>query len=304
MNGFFNKDKQPDPEGKPSIIIPNELKPENEISSSKIQEALKVTTSCKECFFAEYIGNSQVDCKMGMIDKFKEKGYKLEIESDTVLDEDGNKSDIKYYTSEKICHFYRTKEWSNLKTDHVNQAKEEVQISVDIILILDKECKFEDFQDSIDRIKNQENKKISQLIVVQYIDNRISELDILGHLKILGEDTTFQLISMTDLVIDDFFAVDYVFRNCKSSYYSVFKAGFKIPKNFVNQLNVMIYEDLEGLPFIEPDKDKDINGYTVQRYLHEALQGNAKALLSDKIKEFAENTGSKEFLVKYSDVIK
>ena len=154
---------------------------------------------------------------MGMIDKFKVKGYKLEIESDTVLDEDGNKSDIKYYTSEKICHFYRTKEWSNLKTDHVNQAKEEVQISVDIILILDKECKFEDFQYSIDRIKNQENKKISQLIVVQYIDNRISELDILGHLKILGEDTTFQLISMTDLVIDDFFAVDYVFRNCKSS---------------------------------------------------------------------------------------
>ena len=66
----------------------------------------------------------------------------------------------------------------------------------------------------------------------------------------------------------------------------------------------MIYEDLEVLPFIEPDKDKDINGYTVQRYLHEALQGNTKALLSDKIKEFAENTGSKEFLVKYSDVIK
>ena len=36
-----------------------------------------LTTACKSCVFANYIGKTQIDCKLGRIKKYREKGVDI-----------------------------------------------------------------------------------------------------------------------------------------------------------------------------------------------------------------------------------
>jgi len=36
-----------------------------------------LTTACKDCVFANYIGKTQTDCKLGRIEKFRAKGVDI-----------------------------------------------------------------------------------------------------------------------------------------------------------------------------------------------------------------------------------
>ena len=37
----------------------------------------QLTSSCKDCVFAVYIGKTQTECKLGRVEKFREKGVDI-----------------------------------------------------------------------------------------------------------------------------------------------------------------------------------------------------------------------------------
>lgn len=81
-------------------------------------------TSCKECVFAIYDGNTQTGCKDDRISKFKE---------DVIEAYDEEKE---FYVINRTCTLYRTKNWNNGEIDLV-KAKNESSVIFDIFFDCD-----------------------------------------------------------------------------------------------------------------------------------------------------------------------
>jgi hypothetical protein len=80
-------------------------------------------TSCKNCVFASYDGNTQSDCKAGRIDIYREKDIVIEAYD----------NDKEFFVIKGFCNYYRSKSWNNGKVD-LNKAKSEVAPSFDIMI--------------------------------------------------------------------------------------------------------------------------------------------------------------------------
>lgn len=81
-------------------------------------------TSCKECLFAIYDGNTQVGCEDGRISKF---------EDDVIPVYDTEKE---FYVINRTCTLYRTKDWNDGIKDLI-KAKNESKLTFDIFFNCD-----------------------------------------------------------------------------------------------------------------------------------------------------------------------
>jgi len=94
---------------------------------SKPQEADKhLTTSCKDCIFAEYEDDSQTGCAAGRLDLFRQEGTVIEAYDD----------EKEFYVIDRFCTYLRTKGW-NEGYATPQAAREEVKPRVFIVVYLD-----------------------------------------------------------------------------------------------------------------------------------------------------------------------
>lgn len=82
-------------------------------------------TSCKECVFAIYSGNTQTECMADRISKFKP--YVVEAYDD----------EKEFFVIDKICNLFRPSGWNNGIVD-VQKAKNESSITFDVLINCDK----------------------------------------------------------------------------------------------------------------------------------------------------------------------
>lgn len=81
-------------------------------------------TSCKDCTFAIYDGNTQTGCKDNRIIKFK----------DDIIEAYDN--DKEFFVIKRLCTLYRTKEWNEGIAD-IEKAKNESQVTFDLLINCD-----------------------------------------------------------------------------------------------------------------------------------------------------------------------
>lgn len=79
-----------------------------------------VKTSCKNCAFAIYENNTQIDCAFGRIEKFK----------DSVTEAYDNEKE--FYLIDRLCTYFRDKKWGYNDNDK-DRVKEESAASFDVI---------------------------------------------------------------------------------------------------------------------------------------------------------------------------
>lgn len=81
-------------------------------------------TSCKDCLFAIYNGNTQIGCEANRIEKFK--NHVIEAYDD----------EKEFYVLNRLCNLYRFKSWNNGEKD-LEKARSESSVVFDIIIDCD-----------------------------------------------------------------------------------------------------------------------------------------------------------------------
>ena len=81
-------------------------------------------TSCKDCIFAAYDGNTQTGCLADRISKF---------ENDVIAAYDDHRE---FYVINRLCNMFRKKTWNDGVVDII-KARSEIRVSVDILINCD-----------------------------------------------------------------------------------------------------------------------------------------------------------------------
>ena len=247
-----------------------------------ISEINKVHTSCKNCVWAEYQGDTQTDCDLGRITKFK-----------NVLECYDEEKEF-FVINNAYCLFYRNKEsveGMNLEELYKNTRKQ-MEIMYQLIIY------FED-SDDVDSVCRSIVSAVNQKIIPQIVTiiNRSPKQgvgkDIAEFFKKYDKDINIWRVqnlinkSLTredciDIVLDGT-----MYKNF--SFYSVINAGFELPEVFSTELDSAINDDIVTFGMLLPNEDG--NGMVVPKYTHKVHNGNSHGIyLESKIREVSCNS--------------
>ena len=235
-------------------------------------------TSCKDCIFCTYDDNMvQVGCLQNKIEKIKDKKFKIEIE----------KTEDKeiFVIKDHICNTHRKQSFlKDLTIDEaIIKAKKDSGIKLGCFVMIDffDEEKIKRTLDSIVFQSRQFHEvvfcinnsiKISQ--VLKIINNKM-ESDGL-------EEFPFKWVIKS--IIDDSYsgmlAVNLSWNSSQCTFFSCFKFGFIIPKEFSEEINFALTESLEKFLLLD-GIDSDENGLTIQTYIFNLLKGNEEGVAED-----------------------
>lgn len=231
-------------------------------------------TSCKNCCFAEYIDTkTQTNCKLNLLEKYKEKGYKV----DECYDEEKEFFVIR----EKFCPYQRSHEWSER---HKNKEEEsvcaEVKLKYNVIIYNDKD-NTDDVKKTFDSLTEQNplplnvsivlsNDKLLPSKLLKALDNDLNSPEF----SYKGVPWVITVIKEKDENGNDVSLIrslDWGTLKFDKGWVSVFKAGYKVPNNFFNNMNQKLTKDLDVFVLVD---SKDYNGTTFPLYLQKVLNGS------------------------------
>lgn len=259
----------------------------------------KFESHCRSCVFATYIDDwsgphgMQEGCKLFRIEKFKQKNR-------TRLSDDGAT-----YIIDGICNTNRGEEWakSHEGLDLVEKVKEEIHISIDIVILSLKdgiyglEKRLEKLVDSC--VKQNVVKPSRIIVVVQNKDLQFKPL--YNDLNALTEpyDIQFQLMQIADQETDISQCVNMAVTKCQSQYTAIFDTSSIINKNFINNFNRLINSDLKRIVLVEPVHS--YSGMIIQTKLFRLMGKNHDAPIFTKIQEVCEGKNT-DLIITWKDL--
>ena len=275
-----------------------------------------LTTSCKNCVFAEYIGDTQVSCQLNRIDKFRSRNA-------VVMDAEDD--DKEFFVIERFCNTYRDSDWKDIlfyyKTDTTEtpeeRVKKEIEIRCGFFLTFSDENTLKELEESISSITDQIVTPTYVTIVdistknTVLIDSTSQPMDtqathFVARLSqgLDGKDIVYNYIRGTDEERRDLSApelVDMAFkRTARNGYYTVFKIGDKIPSHYLSAINHYINEELNQVILIK--QDDNINGYFAQSSVHKLVYGSNGKYIVDKLEELTEEQNLPHLITNWSNV--
>jgi len=239
--------------------------------SNTFTNSQSVTTSCKDCIFAVYDGDTQKDCSLGRIDKFKEKGVVIEA-----YDEEKEF----YVIRGMFCMACRDTKWgqehSKLKEIWADIVKKQMEVCYHVIILL-RRAGASSLVVTLESLLEQEipPKKVT---VVRKPSIDISPAKIANTLKKYPWRWKIQN------VVEDFndgYCIDIVLNHEKKiPFYIEIESGYMFPQEFSTQFNNSINEELVRFPLAQSNSVK-----IVPSAIHLAYQGNQESSLKDKLEK-------------------
>jgi len=244
-------------------------------------------TACKNCIFAIYEGNTQVDCKVGRIEQYRS------LNSETVMEVFDNEKEF-YVINNRICLYYRNKiHYCLAPYDDISEIKSIVrkamQVKYQFIIIYKQD---QDIQHLDITLSSLDKQSISPqiLTVINRNLDQVSNKSILHDLEYRSH--IWKVHGAINLDLSDEAYVDIVFdatKNKSYSFYITCNAGSCLPNDFIANLDHAINDELQTFHMIVDD-DIEI----VPKHIHEIFGGNSFDILlknkidSDQIKSMAE----------------
>ena len=239
-----------------------------------------LTTACKSCVFANYIGKTQIDCKLGRVAKYREKGVDI-IEAEDLEENE-------FFVLEAWCNAYREQAWADQHEDPLSQVKQEYKIVLGFIVLLKGEIT--DTTSAEDLLSGlvqtlEDIKKVegSPNYVVVVNNSAVPHFSVINKAQECLEDSDieYKVSDVLEKNMTDWECIDLVFANLKNGYYSVLQSGKSPKKNIISLIDDKVNEELDSVGYI---KGYDgINGTTVQAVLHKFLNGHYEKTLLEKI---------------------
>lgn len=155
-------------------------------------ELNKIDSICRDCVFAKYDNNIQVNCEVDKLSVFKAQGCEIE----EVADE--NNGPEYFYIHDKLCNSFRTPDWianiqKNFKVDKFEALKKEQSLYYTYILKDDGG----DINDLINRIK--ELEQAGGLKYIGLILKNNTKIDInLAIVELQALKIQFKIVTLID----------------------------------------------------------------------------------------------------------
>ena len=237
----------------------------------------KYDTPCKECIFAIYKDITQTSCRLNKIDLFHKHGIHV-IEA---YDEEKEF----YVIRNKRCMWFRNHRWihaKNNKSTQLNYLNKEIEIQYQAII----------FANNV--LPNTTSTLLSLLeqdippkhiTIIRKPDSPILPSTFVDLLEINRDKIPGGYIWRVENIVDvnapEGSMIDYVIDVKPYHYYSVFRAGFKVPHDTFSTLNKLIIEDLKSITILLPNSTD--NGLIVSYPLHKILQGHHDCGIEHKL---------------------
>lgn len=261
-----------------------------------IQENV-IQTHCRFCEFRvnDEQGN-QTGCEVNALSKLEANGaeiFNYEVEVD-----DGHAMGNYLVIDHRICPYRRPSGWKEAKKE-LNKAKsyeqiafEELRVKPDVVVFLIPGDTTEDLITTIKSI-NEQTEPVNKAIFINFAGINPIEFSRIKHsIKVpyvmeymveppkTGTDGKFDYDKTKER------AVDYAAKKMKASHFTVWDAGYELPKDYVENMNVVLFKNLERMVLLLPDVDKQ--GMFTSLYVFKAVGGNAGFNYIDRIKQLSE----------------
>jgi len=234
-----------------------------------------VSTTCKNCLFAKYDGDTQIDCELGKIEK---------IDAHPLYEIIGINDDEKkfFILNHHLCLHQRVAGWvhDNKSMDEmISLVKDEVKMNWGAIIILKNEHA-NDMSRVEKRISEilEQPKKPSWIGVISN-DRDLELFWIISHLNNQGirwaiESGEEDIRKYIDVIFNKF-------KKNKFVFYGVFESDKEIPSDFYQKMQGNVIENLMQYSVIKDGES--LHCMTVNKVAHIKYQGNTGLNLENKI---------------------
>jgi hypothetical protein len=263
-----------------------------------------ITTSCRDCVFAEYRADpenpkmmDQMDCKLRRIHKFDNIELKLEKKDELFYNF--------YQINGRICNAARDSKWKdNFEDKSDNKLKEavyrEVRIDYDLVINIP------DFASNIEYLRHcvefSANLEIppKNILLIHHENSKLNNIDIF---KATRKATRNDKISVETIYDDNTREnkMNKAVSRCKSTYF-VWAENFVpiLTNREINRVNDFINVDMQRFVLIQDDiKDAFLYCHTDA---FKRVGGNGKLSATDKLKQLAKEQNSEYLIKKYSEL--
>ena len=251
-------------------------------------QGFEISTSCKNCYFAEYKGNTQTGCSLDRLEKYKN------IKATVIEAYDDNKEF--YVIQDKICVYYRNHEFieklrlSN-REDILTKIKSELRAPYHLILFFREDDTQEDLEKCIQGAANQKIKP-KVFTVINKFNKHVEASKIMEIVNHYGFDY-WRIQNAANLEFEwDRDLIDLSYDSTKKHkylFYSVFETLQGIPFSFSEEIHDAMYEDLHVFSCLLPNNNG--NGLTVLRIAQEKYSGSSFGIkIEEKIKFYDDDS--------------
>ena len=255
---------------------------------SHAPKGFEISTSCKNCYFADYDCKTQTGCRLGRLEKYRNtSGNVVEAYDD----------DKEFYVIQnKICVYYRNHEFieeMQLRNEDeiLKRIKSELHAPYHLILFFREEDTIEDLSRCIENAASQYIKP-QVFTVINKFNTQVEASKIMEITNHHGFNH-WRIQNAANLEFEwDRDLIDLSYDSTKKHkflFYSVFEASEGIPINFSEEIHNSMYEDLEAFSCLTANKNG--NGLTVLRIAHEKYSGSSFGIkIEEKIKFYEDDS--------------
>jgi hypothetical protein len=223
-------------------------------------------TACKTCIFAIFKDITQTDCKLDLINKFRQHNKEI-LE---VYDEEKEF----YVINNTKCIHMRPKEWKyadeqfDKKIEYLNN-----EINRHFHAIIFVKTTLEDCQKTLNSLLEQKLKP-KHITFIRPIDSDVKPSELVNICKNLTIKWKVEnLINVYDNIQN---SLNILMPFIKCNIYIIFNSGFIVPPETLFDINNAIINDFLQFMLLLPNKDG--NGFVGLRILHEHYKNFSKPL--------------------------
>lgn len=264
-----------------------------------------MNTSCEFCVFAGWDGNKQSSCDFDRLEKFQEQG------TDIVLEDNGQKQ---YYIIEgRVCNTCRHPDTLLKAKIPARKWKKHVRQEVVPRIAMAVYVDYDGIEDAILSLKSIYHQTIKpyEIILIYNVDGLTPPPAYAIWFTSYANNIPWRIETIMGVpapLQDELVPADYArsidltmnSKDIKSVYFSVCKAGYEFPPDYIEIIDQAINDDL--IRFIALLPDEDGNGLFLQRGLHNFLQGSKGMYVVDKIKEIAQEENTKHMIKSFEEL--
>ena len=267
--------------------------------STKEGESFEITTACVDCVFAKFVGNTQSDCELGRIEKFKQNGTKVE---------EAYNDEKEFFIVKGFCNGHRNDFWKETGTYHrpfyknpTERVRQENLIRCGFNVLMTKGHSIEDLKKTIDSIVNQE--EINPYYIIVSCSADVERYEIVNYLQNLlqPKEIKFFFVSIADGEATADRCLDVSFARAKNGYYAIFSSGDIVPSNFLFKINHALNEEMLRIVALGPEENS-ISGLFMNATTYKLLRGNIVKPIMEKIHMLADARGGHYLIKKWDEL--
>jgi hypothetical protein len=246
----------------------------------------KIITTCKNCMFSTLENEIQTGCELGRLDKFRERGVKVNLVEDH------------YEIEERRCTTNVVYDSPEIPLDEIKQkVTEYVNLKYSMICLVGKDSTKEEVGKTVHSFFNQD--PLPQSIFVLLTEESHSRPTYINLMRSFNGVKWTVLKGGYEKTSDEL--IDDAVRSIDSNFLTVCHAGYTYHRYWADDINIAINDELKTFLCLVADESGNAGLYL--KNVYEAFGGNIQKPFEEKLIEIALEEGKMNLILTYEQLI-